>query len=39
MGNIFLEKSCTKYDGAVSARPLYRKPKLNVSLDQQSEKL
>ena len=39
MTNIFLEKSCTKYDGAASPRPLYRKPKLNISLDQQSEML
>ena len=37
MRNIFLEKSCKKYDGETSPRPFFKKSKLNISLDQQSE--
>ena len=32
--NIFLEKSCTKYDGETSPRPFYENLKLSISLDQ-----
>ena len=39
MINIFLEKSNTKYGGEASPKPLYKKSKLNISLDQQSEML
>ena len=35
--NIFLEKSCTKYGGETISRPFFEKPKLNISLDQQSK--
>ena len=34
MGNILLEKSCTKYAGETSPRTFYEKLKLRVSLDQ-----
>ena len=37
--NIFLEKSYTKYGGETSPRPFYKKLKLSLSLDQQSEYL
>ena len=39
MRNIFLEKSCAKCGGEVGPRPFYKKSKLNISLDQQSEML
>ena len=32
--NIFLEKPCTKYGGETSPRPLSKKLKLGISLDQ-----
>ena len=35
MRDIFLEKSCTKYGGEPTPRPLYAKSKLSLSLDQQ----
>ena len=35
--NIFLEKSYRKCGGEVSPRPFYKKSKLDLSLDQQSE--
>ena len=34
MGNIFLEKPCTKYGGKTSPRPFSKKLKLSISLDQ-----
>ena len=34
MRNIFVEKSCTKYAGETIPRPLSKKPKLSISLDQ-----
>ena len=37
MGNIFLEKSYTKFGGETSPRPFSKKLKLSLSLDQQSE--
>ena len=38
MRNIFLEKSCTKYDGETSStRPFLKKSNLSIYLDQQSE--
>ena len=37
MRNIFLEKSYTKCGGEASPRPFYKKSKLSISLDQQSE--
>ena len=37
MRNILLEKSCTKYGGETSLRPLFKKSKLSIPLDQQSE--
>ena len=39
MKNILLEKSCTKYGGETSLRSLFKKSKLNIPLDQQSETL
>ena len=39
MRNIFLEKPYRKYGGETSPGPLNKKLKLNISLDQQSEKL
>ena len=39
MRNILLEKSCTKYGGETSLRPLFKKSKLSIPLDQQSETL
>ena len=39
MRNIFLEKSYTKWGGDASPRPLYKKSKFSISLDQQSEML
>ena len=33
MGNIFLEKSYTKFDGETISRPFSEKLKLNISLD------
>ena len=39
MRNIFLEKSCTKYDGETNSRPFSEKLKLSISLDQQSKVL
>ena len=35
--NIFLEKSCTNYGGETSPRPLFKKSKVNMSPDQQSD--
>ena len=32
--NIFVEKSCTKYAGETIPRPLSKKSKLSISLDQ-----
>ena len=37
--NIFLEKSYTKSSGEASPRPFYKKSKLSVSVDDQSEML
>ena len=37
MRNIFLKKSCTKCGGLTSPRQLFKKSKLSISLDQQSE--
>ena len=37
MRNIFLEKSYTKSGGEASPRPFYKKLKLSISLDQESE--
>ena len=34
MRNIFDEKSYTKFDGEIFPRPLSKKPKLSISLDQ-----
>ena len=34
MGNILLEKSCTKYGGETSPRPFSEKLKLSLSLNQ-----
>ena len=34
LGNIFLEKSYTKYGGETSSRPFSEKLKLSISLDQ-----
>ena len=34
MKNIFVEKSYTKYAGEIIPRPLSKKPKLSISLDQ-----
>ena len=39
MRNIFLRKSYTKCEGEASPRPFYKKSKLNIYLDQQSEML
>ena len=39
MRHIFLEKLYTKCGGEASRRPFYKKLKLRVSLDQQSEML
>ena len=39
MRNIFLEKSYTKSGGEASPRPFYKKLKLSMSLDQESEML
>ena len=39
MRNTFLEKSCTKCGGGASPRSFYKKMKLNISLDYQSEML
>ena len=39
MRNISLEKSYTKCGTEASARPFYKKSKLTIFLDQQSEKL
>ena len=39
MRNIFPEKSYKKYSGEASPRLFYKKPKLSISLDQQSELL
>ena len=39
MRNSFLEKSYTKWGGGASPRPFYKKSKLSISLDQQSEML
>ena len=35
--NIFLEKSYTKYDGETIPKPLFKKLKLNISLDRYSK--
>ena len=37
--NIFLEKSYTKYGGETSPRQFFKKSKLSIFLDQQSEHL
>ena len=34
MGNIFLEKSCTKCHGETILRPFSKKSKLSISMDQ-----
>ena len=34
MRNIFFEKSCTKFGGETSPRPISEKLKLSISLDQ-----
>ena len=39
MRNIFLEKPHTKCSGEVSPRTFYKKSKLSISLDHQSEML
>ena len=39
MRNNFLEQSYTKCGGEASTRPFYKKSKLSISLDQQSEML
>ena len=39
MRNIFLEKPCKKCDGEAGSRPFYKKAKLRISVDQQSEML
>ena len=39
MRNIFVEKSYTKYGGETILRPLPKKPKLSISLDQQCKVL
>ena len=39
MRNIFLEKSYTQYGGVAGPRPFYKKSKLTISLDEQSEML
>ena len=39
MSNIFLEMSYIKCGGEASPRPFYKKSKLSISLDQQSEML
>ena len=36
MRNTFVEKSYTKYEGETISRPLFKKSKLIISLDQQS---
>ena len=37
MRGIFLEKSYTKCGEETSPRPIYKKSKLNISLDQESQ--
>ena len=37
MRNIFLQKLYIKHGGGTSPRPFFKKPKLSMSLDQQSE--
>ena len=39
MRNIFLQKSYTKRDEEASLRTFYKKSKLSISLDEQSEML
>ena len=39
MRNIFLEKSYTKCVDETSSKPFYKKTKLNISLNKQSESL
>ena len=39
MRNTFLEKLCKKCGGGASPRSFYKKLKLSISLDQQSEML
>ena len=39
MRNVFIEKSYTKCSGEASPRPFYKKSKLSIPLDQQSEML
>ena len=39
MRNIFLEKSYTKWGREASRRPFDKKPKMEISLDQESEML
>ena len=39
MTNIFIEKSYTKYGEEASPRPFYKKLKISIYLDEQSEML
>ena len=39
LGNIFLEKSCTKYGGETIIKPFFKMSKLSIYLDQQSKVL
>ena len=39
MRNIFIEKSYTKYGGEASPRAFYKKLKISIYLDEQSEML
>ena len=39
MRNVFIEKSYTKCSGEARPRPFYKKSKLSIPLDQQSEML
>ena len=39
MRNIFIDNSYRKCGGEANLRPFYKKSKLNISLDQQSEML
>ena len=39
MRNMFLEKSCRKYGGGAGLIPFYKKSRLSIFLNQQSEML
>ena len=39
MKNVFLQKSCTKWDGKTITSPFSKKSKLSLSLDQKSKDL